>query len=183
MDLIFAARSTFCTDLLVVLRPNVGLGVSEWGSLAPSTLVESESTRPPLAGLHHFGISVADVERSIRFYCDVLGADLLLAETPEGEDQRRFSGRAAILSLGGQVLDLCEHSSNAGERFDPARTGLDHFALEAQSLDGLRAWASWLDASGVARSEIRKVSGDLGASFDFVDPDGIQIEFTHFDIG
>jgi glyoxylase I family protein len=151
--------------------------------LASSKPVESDSRRPRLAGLHHFGISVASLERSIRFYCDVLGADLLVADTPEGEDQRRFRGRAAILSLGGHVFDLCEHSSNAGERFDPVRTGLDHFALEAQSLDDLRAWASWLDTSGVARSEIRKVAGDLGTMFDFVDPDGIQIEFAHFNLG
>lgn len=126
---------------------------------------------------------MASVERSIRFYCDVLGADLLVAETPEGEDQRRFPGRAAILSLGGHVFDLCEHSRNAGERFDPVRTGLDHVAFEAGSSDDLRAWASWLDAAGVARSEIRKVAGGLGETFDFVDPDGIQIEFTHFNLG
>jgi hypothetical protein len=74
-----------------------------------------------------------------------LGADLLMADTPEGEDLRRFPGRAAILSLGGHVFDLCEHSTNAGEGFDPVRTGLDHFAFEAESLDDLRAWASWLD--------------------------------------
>lgn len=145
--------------------------------------MEGESTRPRLAGLHHFGISVANLERSMRFYCDVLGADVLVAETPEGEDQRRFSGRAAILSLGGHVIDLCEHSGNAGDPFDPVRTGLDHFALEAESLDDLRAWANWLDTSGVARSEIRKVAGGVGTMFDFVDPDGIQIEFAHFDIG
>jgi glyoxylase I family protein len=52
--------------------------------LAPSKLVESDSTRPRLAGLHHFGISVANLERSILFYCDVLGADVLMADTPEG---------------------------------------------------------------------------------------------------
>ena len=146
-------------------------------------LVESDSARPRLAGLHHFGISVANLERSIRFYCDVLGADLLVADTPEGEDQRRFPGRAAILTLGGHVFDLCEHADNAGERFDPVRTGLDHFALEAESLDGLREWASWLDTSGVARSEIRKVAGGIGTMFDFVDPDGIQLEFLFIDLG
>lgn len=123
---------------------------------------------------------MADLERSLRFYCEVLGADLLMADTPEGEDSRRFPGRAAILSLGGNVFDLCEHSSNAGERFDPVRTGLDHFALQAESPDDVRAWAGWLDASGVARSEIRAVAGGLGTVFDFVDPDGIQIEFAHF---
>jgi len=49
-------------------------------------------------------------------------------------------------------------------------------------LDELRAWASWLDASGVARSEVREVAGGLGKMFDFVDPDGIQIEFIHLNL-
>jgi glyoxylase I family protein len=61
------------------------------------------------------------------------------------------------------VFDVCEQSENAGERFDP--------------------WANWIDCSGVERSEIRKVAGQLGAAFDFVDPDGIQTEFTHVNLG
>ena len=89
----------------------------------------------------------------------------------------------AILSLGGRVFDLCEHSNNAGERFDPVHTGLDHLALEAKSFEELQEWASWLDSCAVARSEIRNVAGGLGATFDFMDPDGIQIEFTHLNLG
>ena len=44
--------------------------------------------------------------------------------------------------------------------FDPVHTGLDPLALEAESLDGLRAWATWLDTC----------------------PDRIQIEFTYLDL-
>ncbi len=68
-------------------------------------------------GLHHLGISATNLERSIRFYRDVLGADLLLGDTTERE--RRFPGRMAILSLGGRVFDLCEHEHNKGQQFDP----------------------------------------------------------------
>ena len=89
----------------------------------------------------------------------------------------------AILSLGGCIFDLCEHSRNAGERFDPVRTGLDHLALQAASLDELQAWAAWLDSCGVARSPIREVADGLGRIIDFVDPDGIQVEFTYLDLG
>jgi catechol 2,3-dioxygenase-like lactoylglutathione lyase family enzyme len=67
-----------------------------------------------LAGLHHLGISVTNLERSIRFYSDVLGADVVLGETTDSE--RRFPGRMAILSLGGRIFDLCEHPANEGER-------------------------------------------------------------------
>jgi len=63
------------------------------------------------------------------------------------------------------------------------RTGLDHFALEANSVDELQAWATWLDSCGVARSAIREVADGLGKMFDFVDPDGIQVEFIHLNLG
>jgi glyoxylase I family protein len=133
-----------------------------------------------LAGLHHVGLSVTSLEHSLRFYCDVVGAQLLGA--PNDGTSPAFTGRMGILSLGGHILDLCEHARNGGEQFDPPRTGLDHLALAAKSLDELHAWAAWLDSCGVARSEIRVVANGLGAIFDFVDPDGMQIEFIHLNL-
>jgi catechol-2,3-dioxygenase len=65
------------------------------------------------------------------------------------------------------------------ERFEPARTGLDHLALVAESFEHLQTWADWLDANEVSRSEIRDVG--VGEMFDLVDPDGIQIEFCFTD--
>lgn len=143
--------------------------------------MESGSDRPRLAGLHHLGISVINLERSVRFYCDVVGADLLV-EPNEGT-RPSFVGRMAILSLGGRIFDLCQHSRNEGERFDPVRTGLDHLALEAESVEQLSAWAGWLDSRGVSRSQVRSAADGLGTMFDFVDPDGLQIEFIHLNLG
>ena len=144
--------------------------------------MESGGGRPRLAGLHHLGISVTDLERSLRFYCDVVGADVLVGDAASVASPA-FIGRAAILSLGGRVFDLYEHSRNGGQRFDPAHTCLDDLALEARSPEELQAWAVWVDSCGVARSEIRDVAGGLGKMFDFVDPDGLQIEFIHLSVG
>jgi glyoxylase I family protein len=140
-----------------------------------------DNRRPHLAGLHHLGISVANLERSMRFYRDVVGADLLVG--PNDGTSPSFIGRMAVLSLGGRIFDVCEHSCNEGERFDPVHTGLDHLALEAESLDELQAWATWLDTCGVARSAVREVADGRGEMFDFVDPDGIQIEFMYLNLG
>jgi hypothetical protein len=82
----------------------------------------------------------------------------------------------AILMVGPLILDLYEHAANGGERFGPARTGFDHFAFRAESYSDLGQWAGWLDAKRVAESEIRGTAG-VGWRFDFVDPDGRQIEF------
>ena len=139
-----------------------------------------DNGRPRLAGLHHLGISVANLDRSVRFYRDVVGADLLVK--PNDGTSPSFTGRLSILSLGGRIFDIFEHSRNEGERFDPVRTGLDHLALEAASPDELQAWATWLDTCGVARSAIREVAGGVGKMFDFVDPDGIQVEFVYLDL-
>ena len=123
----------------------------------------SDRDRPQLAGVHHLGVSVTNLERSIRFYCDVLGADLW--REPYDGDRSSFSGRMALVSLGGLGLDLFEHRRNEGDGFDAARTGLDHFALGTQSVEELQGWANWLDACAVPHSEIRSLDGDIGAMF------------------
>jgi glyoxylase I family protein len=133
--------------------------------------------RPRQVGMSHLGFSVTDLDRSVEFYCDVLGAVLVRAQY-EG-DSPSFSGRMALVMLGSNGLDLYEHAGNDAERFEPARTGLDHLALVAESFEHLQTWADWLDACEVPRSEIRDVG--VGAMFDFVDPDGIQIEFCFTD--
>lgn len=140
--------------------------------------VQSEVDRPHQVDLSHLGLSVSDLERSINFYCDVLGATL--ARKPYEGDSSAFSGRMALVILGSLILDLFEHSSNGGSQFDPSRTGLDHLALVAQSSEDLQRWAGWLDLQKVEHSEFRDAQG-VGSMFDFTDPDGIQWEFLFLD--
>ena len=133
--------------------------------------------RPKPSGVDHVGLSVTDLDRSIAFYRDELGA---LLTVPPFEGYRGFSGRMAVVLLGLTIVDLYEHGANGGERFEPARTGLDHLALAAESYEEVDAWARWFDARGIPRSDVRDSSG-FGALFDFVDPDGIQIEMSFLD--
>jgi glyoxylase I family protein len=121
---------------------------------------------------------VSNLERSISFYCDVLGA--ILARTPYEGDSPAFSGRIAVVVIGSLILDLLEHSGNEGGHFNPSCTGLDHLALVTQSYEDLQRWTGWLDLQKVQHSEIRDAQG-MGSMFDFADPDGIQWEFLYLD--
>lgn len=121
---------------------------------------------------------MTDIERSIRFYCDVLGATL--ARIPDAGNNPAFTGRKALVMLGPIGLNLYEHAGNNGVRFHPSQTGLDHLALIAESADHLHAWAGWLDSQDIPHSHVRD-GGGVGKMFDFVDPDGIQIEFFFLD--
>ena len=135
--------------------------------------------RPSMVEFHHYGISVTDLSRSIDFYCDVLGGVVLLS--PHSADE--FGFRRAVVSLNDSLgIDINEHTRNAGEAFDPVRTGLDHLGFSVSSYDALVAWAGYLDSKGVTCSPLRNVEG-VGEAFDFQDPDGIPIEFWHLDQG
>jgi glyoxylase I family protein len=57
----------------------------------------------------HLGFSVTDLDRSIKFYCDVLGAALVRA--PCDGDSPSFSGPLAFVTLGSNGLDLYEHAA------------------------------------------------------------------------
>jgi glyoxylase I family protein len=131
---------------------------------------------PPVA-LNHLSLSVADLDRSLAFYRDLLGTPVLV----EPYDGVRFDGRIALVRIGSLGLDLQEHTANGDERFDPARSGLDHLGFAAGSVAELEAWAARLDDARVQRSPIRDI--EVGWMFDFEDPDGIQLEFLFVDPG
>jgi glyoxylase I family protein len=132
-------------------------------------------------GLNHIGLSVANLERSIAFYCDLLGFEVVFPIL----DALNFDGRRAVLSVGSQILDLNEFAGNRGETFDPVRTGLDHVSFTIESREELDGWGRWLDEQGIERSPIRDHDIDVPpvhwqvTMFDFLDPDRIQLEFVY----
>ncbi|HEX2739691.1 MAG TPA: VOC family protein [Rubrobacter sp.] len=81
----------------------------------------SSASIPAQARIGHVHLRVADLDRAIRFYRDLLGFDLLM----------RFGDEAAFLSAGGyhHHIGLNTWQSKDGEPPAPGTTGLYHFAI------------------------------------------------------
>ena len=80
-----------------------------------------------VVGLHHAGLYVTDLERSIAFYGDVFGLEIAERFTFDGE-------KIVFLRAGSERLELIEPMAGNTER----PTGVvDHVALEVPDLDAM----------------------------------------------
>jgi catechol 2,3-dioxygenase-like lactoylglutathione lyase family enzyme len=108
-------------------------------------------------GVHHFRLTVTDVDRAVAFYTRVLGFTKLMDLNP-----------GAFLSNGKVGLGIGPHPyperAIKSDRFDENRVGLDHMSFAVSSRAALDDAARTLDRHGIAHSEIR----DLGEAFAFV---------------
>jgi lactoylglutathione lyase len=123
----------------------------------------------PLRRLHHAGIYVSSLARSIAFYADVFG--LCVAERLSLGDEE-----IAFLTVGTSSLELIERG-----RTGPRATGLvDHVALEVDDLDGL---LGRLRERGVRLlDQAPLVVPGLGARILFcLGPDDERIELLEYD--
>ena len=121
-----------------------------------------------LVGLHHAALTVTDVERSARWYHDVLGMEEVFSE--EGETRR-----AVILRIPGTgpVVAVVQHLGAEHPGFDPRRNGLDHLAFTVADRLDMDAWAARLSEHGVDYDGPFDVAP--GAILNFKDPDGIAL--------
>jgi glyoxylase I family protein len=117
--------------------------------------------------LSHIGLRVGDLARAKRLYVDTLGFGLL-RETPG----------VVFMDAHGLLIALIgpADQTDAADRFNPFRVGLDHLALaiaDAGELEGLR---EQLDAAGVPNHGIERDPATGATYISFYDPDGIAWE-------
>lgn len=120
----------------------------------------------PQVRIGHVHLKVADLDRALKFYCDVLGFKL----------QQKFGTQAAFISAGGyhHHIGLNTWESRGGSPPPPGSTGLYHTAIlypdRAQLADALRrVFAAGIELDGAA---------DHGVSEALYlrDPDGNGVE-------
>ena len=75
----------------------------------------------PAVDIGHVHLKVADIERALGFYCDILGFEV----------QQRWGGSAAFISAGGyhHHIGLNTWESRGGSPPPPGTTGLFHLAI------------------------------------------------------
>ncbi len=141
-------------------------------------------------GARHAGITVSDLDRSLAFYCDLLGMELVWRRTYKEPEIREIVGvpeatalEIAMLRVPGSELEVelleyvgCERRSGATR---PCDYGSGHFCVFVRSIDALY-WD--LSARGVPfRSsgpvEMTGGANRGGKSLYSSDPDGYVIEF------
>ena len=126
---------------------------------------------PAVTGIHHFSLTVCDLQRSIDWYCDLLGLNKIIEEQhPDG------SGTGVVLADPEfkLLIGLHAHNDNSGERFSESRTGLDHAAIGVPDRAELFQWQRHLEERAVPHSPI--ADAPYGSLLVFRDPDNIQLE-------
>ncbi|MDT4922953.1 MAG: glyoxylase family protein [Pseudonocardiales bacterium] len=126
---------------------------------------------PEFPAITHVAVTVTDLQRSTRWYEQLLGAAPVL-----DEDETIGGFHHTVFALaGGQLFGLHTHPQGASDRFDEHRTGLDHVAFACSDRDELQTWASRLDELGITHGGI--VDAHYGSGVSFRDPDGVALEF------
>ncbi len=130
-------------------------------------------------GLDHLNIRVADLDRALGFYRDVLGMR-------EARRSTRQDGSVSLLALrAGNTVVFLQPAPGYVPPSDPKAGGLDHYSLEIDAQDA-GALAARLRAQGVevVQGPVKRwgAHGD-GTSVYVRDPDGHQVELKQYDLG
>ena len=135
------------------------------------TCTVAAMTRFNIQGLDHVAIAVEDVDRSQRFYADVLG----LERTHEEWDV------PVVMSAAGTGVAIFSkelHPSSTPDDVEPPAIRVLHIAFRVDR-DGFEAAGEALTRDGV---ETHFSDHGISHSLYLHDPDGHQIELTTYDV-
>jgi len=121
-------------------------------------------------GIHHLGLSVRDLKRSIPFYRDLLGFEVIM----------EHEGEMAMIGDGTNRLTLWQIEDPAGSAsFNRHRNvGLHHLAFRVDREEVLHEAAASLRQAGVT-IEFGPGPARTGTHMLFPDPDGIRLELFY----
>jgi catechol 2,3-dioxygenase-like lactoylglutathione lyase family enzyme len=127
-----------------------------------------------IAGLHHITLLVADVERSLAFYRNVLGMRLVKQTVNDDDRNARHLIFGDAEARPGTLITCLEYPDL--DEGTVGRGSTHHFALAVESEDELAAWRDYLGSRGVAATEVMD-RGDFKSIY-VRDPDGHIVEIA-----
>ncbi len=142
---------------------------------------------PQVVAFNHFNVTVSDMDRSLGFWSNLLGLELLgrgVVEYPHldqivGLENTRIEW-ADLALPGGGMIEVFQYHRPLGSAVRPRSPdpGCTHVCLEVQALDQL---VERLHAAGVETRSRRAVSIPFGdwkdvKSIYVLDPDGVTVE-------
>ena len=155
-----------------------------------------------IKGITHLGITVTNLEKSIEWYKDVLGFELVSYDPEPYEDEREGNGVGlgrivfkwcTFDAGGGQLLELIEYiyPESTSKPPRPCDKGCNHISF---MVDDIKAWIQNLTEKGVEFNYKSVVDNFTpitvdGGVFDgvtwiyFKDPDGISLELMEYPTG
>jgi glyoxylase I family protein len=137
--------------------------------------------------LSHLGICVADLERSLRFYCEGLGFREVSALDLSGEPSATLLGlpgvslQARYLERDGARIELLHYPAPGalgdGRPRPMNARGLTHLSFRVEGLDAVLARLVELGGAALAGTRIGNARVGMHAAF-VQDPDGTRIELV-----
>jgi catechol 2,3-dioxygenase-like lactoylglutathione lyase family enzyme len=143
-----------------------------------------------MQGLHHFGITVKDLDASVRFYHDILGLEFSTEPSPwfDGPGLGPAVGvpgaalRQVCLKLGDSSFELLEYRTPPSETDEPLKShcrGASHVGF---LVDDIQAKKAELESKGIEfYSDVNVVDEGVLAGWRWVyfeDPDGYPLELV-----
>jgi catechol 2,3-dioxygenase-like lactoylglutathione lyase family enzyme len=152
-----------------------------------------------ILGIDHLNIVVADMARSLEFYCDVLGCAKTKEAHLEGEWIEKIVGLRGVkahavfveLPGGGPRIELLHYHAPEGvvlpENSQANTRGLRHFALRVDDIFAVTAKLRaagievWGEPTAVPGGVVKFDTGAGGKTLVyFLDPDGVIVELAEY---
>lgn len=136
-----------------------------------------------MPSLNHMGLTVADIDRSIEFYRDVVGMQLYSRLQMQGEwfDTLTHNSGAeidvAMLRLDSFTLQLVQYLAAAGATLPLGHNnaGNPHLCINVDDVEAKHREA--IGRGGLDPTPIVEIAASGSRSFYVRDPDGLPVEF------
>lgn len=130
-----------------------------------SILDQIRKNEPFIKGVDHVAIIVKDMDRSIKFYNEVLGLALIHDGRNDGGNKKSFLGikEKAFVAL----------TENPEKNLDNISESVSHIAFSVENVEKSK---ELLEERGVEFIEVKTGADGKTKAYHFLDPDGLELE-------